>query len=262
MRSSPYNARAMKIAISGKGGVGKTTLCVLLAREAVAQGQRVLAVDADPNPTLATTLGFPQEIQPLIELEALIAERVGSGFLKLNPKVDDIPQQFAAEKDGIKLIVMGPIRQGGGGCACPQNTFLKSLIQHLVLERDELVLLDFEAGLEPLGRATAQGVDALLVVVEPDRASLLTAERIYKLAQEIGVREIFAVANKVRDPSEADYIREHLQIPLAGTLPYSEALRRRGPLAFNDPAVEQEIKTILERSTRKKTERPLLQPLP
>ncbi len=238
----------MKIAISGKGGVGKTTLSALLAKEAAAQGRRVLAVDADPNPTLATTLGFSEEIQPIVDLEELIEGRVGSGFLKLNPKVDDIPEEFAAEKDGIKLIVMGPIRRGGGGCACPQNTFLKSLIQHLVLERNELVLLDFEAGLEPLGRATAQGVDALLIVVEPDGVSLLTAKRIYKLAREIGIEKILAVANKIREPTEADAVQEHLKFSLIGAIPYSESLRRCGPLNLSDPLIEQEIKTILERS--------------
>lgn len=221
----------MKIAISGKGGVGKTTLCALLAREAAGQGRRVLAVDADPNPTLAMMLGFPEEITPLVELKELMEERMGSleGFLRLNPKVDDIPERFSVERDGIKLLVMGPIRQGGGGCACPQNTFLKSLLQHLVLERDELILLDFEAGLEPLGRATAQGVDALLIVVEPDGASVVTAKRIDSLAQQIGVRRIFAVANKIREPGELRTIQENLEIEVIGALPYSERLRVAGP---------------------------------
>lgn len=239
----------MKIAISGKGGVGKTTLCALLAREAAGWGRRVLAVDADPNPTLTATLGFSEELQPLVELQELLEERLGSleGFFRLNPKVDDIPERFALEKDGIKLLVMGPIRRGGEGCACPQNTFLKSLLQHLILERDELVLLDFEAGLEPLGRATAQGMDALLIVVEPDGASLLTAERIHKLAQEIGLTHIFVVANKLREPADSDYIRERLEIPLLGALPYSEALRRTGPLNLEDPHIQQEVQRILER---------------
>jgi len=210
----------MKIAISGKGGVGKTTLCALLAKEAAAQGKRVFAVDADPNPTLALALGFPEEITPLVELKELMEERMGSleGFLRLNPTVDDIPERFAVERDGIKLLVMGPIRQGGGGCACPQNTFLRSLLQHLVLERDELILLDFEAGLEPLGRATAQGVDALLIVVEPDSSSVVTARRIHSLARQIGVRRIFAVANKIREPGELRAIREGLETEVIGAL--------------------------------------------
>jgi CO dehydrogenase maturation factor len=237
----------MKIAISGKGGVGKTTLCALLAKEAVAQGKRVFAVDADPNPTLALALGFPEEITPLVELKELMEERMGSleGFLRLNPTVDDIPERFAVEKDGVKLLVMGPIRQGGGGCACPQNTFLKSLLQHLVLERDELILLDFEAGLEPLGRATAQGVDALLIVVEPDSSSVVTARRIHSLARQIGVRRIFAVANKIREPGELRAIREGLETEVIGALPYSERLRVAGPAAV-DTEIRHRVQAILE----------------
>lgn len=238
----------MKIAISGKGGVGKTTLCALLAREAVAQGKRVFAVDADPNPTLALALGLPGEITPLVELQGLIEERVGSmdGFFRLNPTVDDIPERFAVEHDGIKLLVMGPIRQGGGGCACPQNTFLKSLLQHLVLERDEVILLDFEAGLEPLGRATAQGVDALLIVVEPDGGSVVTATRIHALAQQIGIKRIFAVANKIREPGELRAIEESLEIAVIGALPYSEALRVASPTALSDREIRHQVHAILE----------------
>jgi len=237
----------MKIAISGKGGVGKTTLCALLAREAASQGKRVFAVDADPNPTLALALGFPGEITPLAELKELMEERLGSleGFLKLNPKVDDIPERFAAERGGIKLLVMGPIRQGGGGCACPQNTFLKSLLQHLVLERDELILLDFEAGLEPLGRATAQGVDALLIVVEPDGASLVTARRIRTLAEQIGIKKIFAIANKIREPGELRAIEENLEFPVIGALPYSERVRMTGPASLDDAAIRRQVQAIL-----------------
>ncbi|MCL6643217.1 MAG: carbon monoxide dehydrogenase, partial [Candidatus Bipolaricaulota bacterium] len=226
---------------------GKTTLCALLAREAASQGKRVFAVDADPNPTLALALGFPGEITPLVELQELMEERLGSleGFLRLNPKVDDIPERFAYEREGIKLLVMGPIRQGGGGCACPQNTFLKSLLQHLVLERDELILLDFEAGLEPLGRATAQGVDALLIVVEPDGGSIATARRIYTLAQQIGIKRIFAVANKIREPGELRAIAEGLEIAVIGALPYSERVRIAGPASLDDAAIRRHVQAIL-----------------
>lgn len=245
----------MKIAIAGKGGVGKTTLCALLAKEASRKGYCVLAVDADPNPTLAMTLGFSKEITPLVELRELIKERLGSleGFFRLNPKVDDIPERFTIEKDGIKLLVMGPIRQGGEGCACPQNTFLKSLLQHIVLERDELVLLDLEAGLEPLGRATAQGVDAVLVVVEPDAQSLITAGRIRKLAQDIGLKNIYAVANKVRELADSKYIKENLprEITLLGALPYSEAIRRAGQkdCLIEIPELCREVEKILKQLT-------------
>ncbi len=233
--------------------MGKTTLCALLAKEAVSRGYRVLAVDADPNPTLAAALGFSKEIKPLAEWRELIEERLGSleGFFRLNPKVDDIPERFAIEKDGIKLLVMGPIRQGGEGCACPQNTFLKNLLQHIVLERDELVLLDLEAGLEPLGRATAGGVDALLIVVEPDAASLTTANRIRRLAQDLGLKQICAVANKVREPADSEYIKRdmHTEIALLGSLPHSEAIRRAGRQnrgCIEDPDVRRELQEILK----------------
>ncbi|OGF54459.1 MAG: hypothetical protein A2Z21_00430 [Candidatus Fraserbacteria bacterium RBG_16_55_9] len=246
----------MKIVLSGKGGVGKTTLCALLAREAASKGYRVLAVDADPNPTLAATFGLSEEPRPLVEFQGLIEERLGSleGFFRLNPKVDDIPGRFAVRKDGVEILVMGPIRRGGEGCACPQSTFLKSLLQHIVLDRDDLVLLDVEAGLESLGRATVQGVDCLLAVVEPDSKSLLTAGRISRLAQDIGLKNIFAVANKIREPADSKYIQDHLppELVLLGTLPDSEAIRRAGRERQScdlteDPAVHEGIKDLLKR---------------
>jgi CO dehydrogenase maturation factor len=247
----------MKIAISGKGGVGKTTFCALLAQETARQSYRVLAIDADPNPTLAATLGFAHDPPPLLELRELMEERLGSleGFFRLNPRVDDIPDRFAIEKDGIKLLVMGLVRQGGEGCACPQNVILKSLLQHVVLERDELVLLDLEAGLEPLGRATAQGVDAVLIVIEPDAPSLTTSRRVRKLAQDIGLNQIFAVANKIREPGDLEYIGKNMpkEIELLGALPYSEAIRRAGrdrtttTLADEDLQISREIQAILKR---------------
>jgi CO dehydrogenase maturation factor len=168
--------------------------------------------------------------------------------LRLNPQVDDIPERFALQKDGIKLLVMGTIRQGGSGCACPHNTLLKSLLAHIVLERNELVLLDLEAGLEPLGRATAQGVDAMLIVVEPDQVSFSTAGRIHKLAQDIGIKNLLAVANKVRGSADLAYIQQHLPSPLTllGSVPYSDALRRSGGDKIEDEAVLPGIQEILK----------------
>jgi len=222
----------MKLAISGKGGVGKTTIAALLARAAAARGYRVLAVDADPDANLAATLGFPEEgITPLAELRELIAERAGSeGLIKLNPKVDDIPERYSLYGDGIRLMVLGAVRRGGGGCACPENSFLRALLRHLLLERDELVIVDMEAGLEPLGRGTVEAVDALLVVVDPDRRSLQTARRVRRLAGELGLERLFALGNMVRDPVEEDYLRAELPegLPLLGVIPYDEAIRRAG----------------------------------
>ena len=226
----------MKLAVAGKGGVGKTTLVALLAREAATRGYRVLVVDADPDANLATTLGFPDPVAPLSEEKELIAERAGTGGLvKLNPTVDDIPDRYAVERDGIRLLVLGGIHQGGGGCACPAYTLLKTLLQHLLVQRSELVLADMEAGIEHLGRGAVEAVDALLVVIEADWRSLETAQRTLRLARQIGIEKILAVANKVRDEEEKSEIERGLpdEVPLAGSIPYLEALRtaaRRGPL--------------------------------
>jgi CO dehydrogenase maturation factor len=241
----------MKIAISGKGGAGKTTLAALLAQEVAAQGARVFAIDADSNPNLALALGFPEMPQPLVELKDLIEERLGAleGFFRLNPKVDDIPERFSFEHRGIRLLVMGGIRQGGAGCACPENAFLRSLLQHLVLARDEWVIVDLEAGLEHLGRATAQGVDALLVVVEPASSSLETARRMRELAAEIGLKRFYAVGNKIREPEDAQFIQQGLdELKILALLPESPAVRRaaREGTPILDPELESEVRRILQ----------------
>jgi CO dehydrogenase maturation factor len=229
----------MKIAVTGKGGVGKTTLTALLARAAAAQGRRVFAIDADPNPNLAIALGFPSCPTPLLELKSLLQERLGAldSFFRLNPKVDDIPEEFAVEKDGIRLLVLGGVREGGAGCACPQNTLLKALLQHLILERHDWILVDFEAGLEHLGRATARGVDAMVVVLEADRAALETGLRIHRLAGEIGITRVYAVGNKLREPDEAVWLQSKLPaIEFLGFLPDSPDIRRgmRGTAPLSD----------------------------
>ena len=186
----------MKLAVSGKGGVGKTTLTALLARRLVEQGRRVLAVDADPDANLAAALDFPspESIVPIVQMKELIAERMGTRpgavgtYFKLNPKVDGLPATHCLEHEGLKLIVMGMVRQGGAGCACPENMFLKALLDHILLGPDEDVLVDMEAGLEHLGRATASSVDGLLVVVEAGLRSVETLERIRRLAADIGLK--------------------------------------------------------------------------
>lgn len=237
----------MKLAVAGKGGVGKTSLVALLAREAAARSYRVLVVDGDPDSNLATTLGFPNPVAPLAEEDALVAERAGTGgFIRLNPTVDDIPDRYAVERDGIRLLVLGGIRGGGMGCACPANTLLKALIAHLMLHEDDVVIVDMEAGIEHLGRGTVRGVDALLLIVESDLRTLETAERTLRLAREIGIERILAVANKVRDSEELSEIERGLSsdVPIVGVIPYIDELRiaaRRGPLPeeLRFPAVEE-----------------------
>lgn len=223
----------MKIAISGKGGVGKTTFAALLSRIFAESGYSVLAIDADPNANLAATLGFPhpEKIIPISEMKDLIEERTGArpgktaSFFKLNPKVDDIPEKYALEHNRIKLMVMGRMKKGGTGCYCPENALLQALVTHLLLARDEVVILDMEAGIEHLGRATVKAVDKLIVVVEPGRRSVETACRIDKLAQDIGLWNIAIVGNKVRSQSEREFLISSLpHFGFLGFIPYDQAL--------------------------------------
>ena len=182
----------MKIAVSGKGGVGKTILASFLTKIFAESGYSVLAIDADPDTNLAATLGFPNsdKITPISEMDALIEERTGAPpgqattYFRLNPKVDDLPEKYSLKRDGIRLMVMGRAKKGGSGCYCPENALLQALLVHLLVSRNEVVILDMEAGIEHLGRATAKAVDKLIVVIEPSRRSIETAYRINKLAQD------------------------------------------------------------------------------
>jgi len=222
-----------KIAVTGKGGVGKTTVTSLLAHTYAQQERRVIVIDADPSPNLAWALGFPPElvsqITPIAEMEALIEERTGAkpggvgGWFKLNPQVDDIPERFSAEHRGIRLLQLGTVKKGGGGCICPESVLLKTLVTHLLLDRSsEEVIMDMEAGVEHLGRATAQAVDAFLIVVEPGRRSLQTAELIQKLATDIGIPRLYLVGNSVRDERDRQFISEYgPDLPILGFLSYS-----------------------------------------
>ena len=245
----------MKLAVAGKGGVGKTTLVALLAREAVARGHRVIAVDADPDSNLAMTLGIEQPVVTLAEERELIKDRVGEeGFVKLNPTVDDIPDRYSVEQDGVRLLVLGGVRRGGGGCACPANTLLASLLRHLFLRHGEVVIVDMEAGIEHLGRGTVQGVNALLVVVEADRRTLETAARIVGLARDIGLSQILAVGNKLRTPEEENAIRAGLPdgIPLLSVLAYQDDLRPIGPTgALPQGSPPASVNVLFERLKRR-----------
>lgn len=219
----------MKIAITGKGGVGKTTLSALLAQAYADMGRQVLAVDADPSPCLAGALGFPielrQQLHPIAEMDALIEERTGArpgtigGFFTINPRVDDIPERFSVVHRNVRLLEMGSVDLGGSGCICPESAMLKTLFTHLLFRKDDMLILDMYAGVEHLGRATVDFVDAMLVVVEPTRRSLGTAAQIKKLANDIGLTRLWLVGNKVRDGEEAKFLQDETPgLPVLGFL--------------------------------------------
>ncbi|MBM3700346.1 MAG: carbon monoxide dehydrogenase [Actinobacteria bacterium] len=226
----------MKIAISGKGGVGKTTLAACLAKYYVSKGFKVIAVDADPDANLASALGLSWKealkIVPLVEMKVLIEERTGAksgeygSYFKLNPKVDDIPQEFGVDAGGVRLLVAGTIKAGGSGCYCPENVLLKRLFKHLIVDCDEIIILDMEAGIEHLGRGTTGSMDLLIVVIEPGMRSIQTARSVKKMADEIGIKSVNIVLNKTRSEDETSLIKDSLMdFTVLGSLPYSEKVR-------------------------------------
>ena len=209
----------MKIAVTGKGGVGKTTFAAILSRLYADDGYKVMAVDVDPDANLGLGLGFPEsllkEITPISEMKDLIQERTNSKpgtystMFKLNPKVDDIPDQYSVQYYGVKLLTMGTVDTGGSGCFCAQNTLVKRLMSHLILENEDVVIMDMEAGLEHIGRGTAENVDVFFVVVEPGIRSIQTFHQVKKLAEDIGVANVYVVGNKVKNDADKEFIESH-----------------------------------------------------
>jgi CO dehydrogenase maturation factor len=219
----------MKIAVSGKGGVGKTTFASFLIRALADEGKKVIAIDADPDANLAQALGVKNsdQIVPISQMKELIEERIEAkvgtmgSFFKLNPKVDDLPERLSIQVDGVRLMVMGGVKKGGAGCICPESTLLKHLVRHIVLARDEAVVLDMEAGLEHLGRGTAMAVDRLVVVVEPGRRSIETAHQIRKLAKDIGIKKLSFVGNKIRSDKDRTFLLDQMpDFNFLGFIPY------------------------------------------
>jgi CO dehydrogenase maturation factor len=226
----------MKIAITGKGGVGKTTLSALIAQAYADMGRQVLAVDADPSPCLAGALGFPASLRdqlvPIAEMDELIEERTGAkpgtlgGFFTINPRVDDIPERFSVTHRGVRLLEMGSVDIGGSGCICPESAMLKTLFTHLLFRKDDILILDMYAGVEHLGRATVDFVDAMLIVVEPTRRSLGTAAQIRKLANDIGLHRLWLVGNKIGNEQESNFLKNETPgIPVLGMLPADMAVQ-------------------------------------
>ena len=229
----------MKFAVAGKGGVGKTFISGTLARLFARDGYNVLAVDADPNINLASTLGVPRDVAekivPLSENDSLVEERTGvapgrsyGSMFRMTPTVGDIVEKFGVVgPDGVQLLVMGTVKGGDTGCMCPANALLRVLIQHLLIQRRDVVIMDMVAGLEHLGRGTARRVDAMLAVVEPRMKSVDTIRRILKLAAEIEVREVLAVGNKIGGERERVFVEERMRevgVPVAAHIPYDPAV--------------------------------------
>ena len=249
----------MKVAITGKGGVGKTTLSSPLARLYADEGRTVLAADVDPDANLGLALGLSQEevdaIIPISKMRDLAKERTGARddnkFYKLNPYVADIPEKFAKSINGVKLLVMGTVDLGGSGCVCPEHVMLKSILSAMTYRKDDVVIMDMEAGLEHLGRGTAANMDQFIVVIEPGARSVQTYRNVKRLAADLGVKRVRVVANKIRDTQDEDFIRS--QIPeedLLGFIHYNLEIMdadRNGKSPYDySPAAIEEIRKIKE----------------
>jgi CO dehydrogenase maturation factor len=260
----------MKIAISGKGGVGKTTLAGCLARLLADQGQKVLAIDADPDSNLPSALGIPLErlrdVQPLAQMKELVAERTGAqpgtfgGMFKLNPKVDDIPDAYSVTQDGIKLLTLGTVPKGGGGCLCPEGTLLRALMRHLMVGRGETVIVDMEAGLEHLARGSTESMDAFVVVVEPGQRAVQTAHQIRRLATDLGVKQVYVVGNKVADAADRQMVEQGVApMTVLGHLSFRESIRaadRDGVSPYDlDAGLRSEVAAIHDSLLRVVVER-------
>ncbi len=253
----------MKVAITGKGGVGKTTLSSTLARLYADEGRTVLAADVDPDANLGLALGLSQEevdaIVPISKMRTLVEERTGANaankFFKLNPYVADIPDTFSKDVGGVKLLVMGTVDLGGSGCVCPEHVMLKAVLSALTYRKNDVVIMDMEAGLEHLGRGTAANMDQLIVVVEPGARSVQTYHNVKRLAADLGIRTVRVVANKIRDEGDEAFIRSAIPAEdFLGFIHYNadimEADRQgKSPYDFSPKAIEEirAIKEILDR---------------
>jgi CO dehydrogenase maturation factor len=250
----------MKIAISGKGGVGKTTLAGVMARILAKRGRKVLAIDADPDSNLASAIGLPKEalakLSPIASMTSMIEERTGAkkgtfgSVLKLNPKVDDLPDEMGVNYEGIRLLLLGCIPQGGGGCFCPENVLLKNLVRHLLVKREEALIIDMEAGLEHLGRGSTGQVDALIIVVEPGQRAMNTARQIKKLGEDLKIKNMMIVGNKVNSEEDRQLIERDLSdFPVLGYMSFNPKVLqadKEGKSPFDmDEKIKEEVNTIL-----------------
>lgn len=253
----------MKIAVSGKGGVGKSTVAAILSLTLAERGEKVLALDADPDANLAASLGIPRSerlnITPLSQQLELIEERTGAKpgktgqVYKLNPEVSDVADMYACRHRGVSLLTLGAVKSGGGGCACPESTFVRALVTDLVLFKNEALIMDMEAGIEHLGRGTAQAVDVMLAVVEPGQRSIDCALTVERMSREIGVKRCMFVANKVTGKEDEALVRSLLgEREIAAFLPFQDALRNadrdgKSPYDYLDKETQGQLNEMIKR---------------
>ncbi len=250
----------MKIAISGKGGVGKTTVASSLVKLFAGSHKTVFAVDADPDACLAAGVGIDEEtiksVKPLVDLKEVIAEKMGTGaYYSINPEVDDVLDEYCIQLDNIKFIRMGGIKQGGSACYCRENTFLGAVMGALLIDKDDVVIMDMGAGIEHLTRGTARGVDAMLVVIEPSKNSVNTAKTVKQLANDLGIKKVFFIGNKIRSPKEKEFILNQLDAgDVLGFIPFDdevwESSMEKGPAAQLGGELLRSMKEIQEKLLR------------
>ncbi|HED23744.1 MAG TPA: carbon monoxide dehydrogenase [Firmicutes bacterium] len=228
----------LKIAVSGKGGAGKSTVSAQLVRCFTLHQMPVFAVDADPDANLGLVLGLDPEkvdsLRPLIELQEVIeAKNAGGGsFVDLNPDVDDVLDNYTLREGVLRFLKMGAIKQGGSACYCKENSFLNAILTTMLLDRPEAVVLDMSAGIEHLTRGTARGIKVMLVVVEPSRAGVSTARAVDRLCTDLEIEQVFFVGNKIRTEEDRAYLENSLPPErFTGMIPFSEKVldkARRG----------------------------------
>ena len=243
----------MKVAITGKGGVGKTTFSSILCRLYAEEGRNVLAADVDPDANLGLALGLSEEevnaIVPVAKMRQLVEERTGANslnkFFKLNPQVSDLPDKLSKNINGVKLLVMGTVETGGSGCVCPEHVMLQALLTAMCFRKDDVVVMDMEAGLEHLGRGTASIMNQFIVVVEPGARSVQTYGNVKRLAADLGIKQVNVVANKVRDEKDEEFIRSRIpEEDLLGMIHYSSDVidadrNEASPFDYSSETVEE-----------------------